>query len=66
MFSNWTWQKWTGRLLPFAIAVVSSLWKLMAPEGNPNWEPSWWIPVSSLVILVVNTIIGLIPAKQKT
>lgn len=61
---DWPWQKWLGRALPFALAVVAAAWKLLAPDDNPTWEPQWWAVVSTGLIGVVNTILSLFPVKQ--
>lgn len=64
MFKGWTWQKWVSRGTVAAISIAGIIFKFVAPEISPDWQPSWWIPISSFAVLVINGLLALIPAKK--
>ena len=64
MFKNWTWQKWVSRGSKFVYGVALLAFKLVAPEANPDWIPDIWVRASPLILLVIDGILGLFPAKQ--
>jgi len=54
---NWSWQKWLGKLLPFAVAVGAAVWELV--EGTPGW----WPVVVAAGTGIVQWIVALFPPK---
>jgi membrane protein YdbS with pleckstrin-like domain len=55
---DWTWQKWIGKLLPFAVAVGAAVWQLMEAE------PVWWPVVVAGLTGFVQWIIALFPPAE--
>jgi len=56
-FSGWTWQKFVGKLLPFAVAIGAAVWSLIESE------PSWWVVVVAAATGVVQWLIAVFPPK---
>jgi hypothetical protein len=53
------WQKWVGKLLPWAIAAGDLFWSMVL-EGQP--KPDWWVVVPAAIGLV-QLVLSLIPPK---
>jgi hypothetical protein len=63
MFKGWSWQKWVSRGSKAALGIALVIFKLAAPEVEPNWLPSWWATLSPVIVLVVDAVLALFPPK---
>jgi len=55
---DWPWQKWIGKLLPFAVAVGAAVWTLIEKQ------PGWWAVAVAAATGVVQWLIATFPPKS--
>ena len=55
--SEWTWQKWVGKLAPLVIGLGGLVWSFIEAE------PQWWPLVVGGVTGVVQWVVAIFPAK---
>ena len=56
---NWPWQKWVGKLWPFALAVGGLVWGLI--EQDPA---GWYVVGSGIVTGFIQWLLGSFPVKD--
>ena len=56
---NWSWQKWVGKIIPWAIAAVAAFLK-----GVVEIDLPWWPVFVSAAMGLVQLILSLFPQKE--
>lgn len=55
---DWPWQKWVGKIVPWALAAIAAFFKEVV-----ELDISWWPLVVSVATGLVQLVLSLFPKK---
>ena len=55
---EWSWQKWVGKLIPWALTAASAFMK-----GVLELDVTWWPTIVAAITGIVQWVLALFPPK---